>query len=360
MGITEEKEEPNFDLVEIPDDQLNQEQLREKRKQRLLKASADAREKSRIEKEEQTRMEAEKEKKDIEWRDADFRYWKTHYYEERSQLLSKIKSRQKQREALADRRSQASSVRLRNVMSLVDDDESDKEQHGQSKKKKAKRSSDKKTKDQGDLGGELDEDDGFGAKDSDWQIYREIRRTELSDEEEDERDQERLTKIEGKLEEHDSEFYDIVAEEMSQKATIIDLLRNGGKVKIEEEESDAVPYQIHVNVERYRIPEVYFQPHIAGIDQAGIVEMICDILKGLDDKLTQSLLGNIFLCGGMSQIPGLEARLLTELTKCFPVGTHINMTLQSSPLDCWKGLASNYDSLQWISKSDFGKKYKNK
>lgn len=93
------------------------------------------------------------------------------------------------------------------------------------KKKKAKRSSDKKSKEQGL--GDLNEDDGFGAMDSDWQIYREIRRTEQSDEEEDERDQERLTRIEGKLEEHDSGFYEVVAEEMSQKATVFDLLRNG-------------------------------------------------------------------------------------------------------------------------------------
>jgi hypothetical protein len=86
------------------------------------------------------------------------------------------------------------------------------------KKKKAKRSSDKKSKEQGL--GDLNEDDGFGAMDSDWQIYREIRRTEQSDEEEDERDQERLTRIEGKLEEHDSGFYEVVAEEIDRKSVV--------------------------------------------------------------------------------------------------------------------------------------------
>lgn len=352
MGIVEEKEEPKYDLIDVPDNQLNEEQVKEKRKQKLLKASQDAREKIKIEKEKQAKVEEERAKQDDEWRSSDFTSWKSHYYSERTKLMSIIKSRQKQREALADRRSQASNARLKNVMSLVDADESDHEQQSsQSKRKKPKK------KQSQDHQNELDvhqheniDDDGFGANDSDWQIYRQIRRDELSDEEEDERDQERLAAIEKKLEEYDAEFYSVLAEEMSQKATIIDLLRNGGKVKVLEEESDAMAYQLHVNVERYRIPEVLFQPHIAGIEQAGVIEIVQDLLKKLDDHTVSSLLENIFLCGGWSQLPGLQDRVVFDLTKLFPVGTKIVTSKQSSTIDCWKGMSQNYDCLDWITK----------
>lgn len=37
--------------------------------------------------------------------------------------------------------------------------------------------------------------------------------------------------------------------------------------------------QLHLNVERIRVPEVTFQPSLAGIDSAGLLEVIEHILK---------------------------------------------------------------------------------
>lgn len=55
LGIvtTETKERPVFDLIDIPDSQLDEAQIKEKRKQRLLKAGMDARDRARLAKEEQ-------------------------------------------------------------------------------------------------------------------------------------------------------------------------------------------------------------------------------------------------------------------------------------------------------------------
>jgi actin-related protein 5 len=50
------KEPPSFPLLDIPDSQLDEEGRREKRKQRLLKAGHDAREKARVEREEAHKM----------------------------------------------------------------------------------------------------------------------------------------------------------------------------------------------------------------------------------------------------------------------------------------------------------------
>lgn len=49
----EEKQAPDFSLVDVPDSELDEEQLKEKRKQRMLKAGWDSRERLRLEKEQQ-------------------------------------------------------------------------------------------------------------------------------------------------------------------------------------------------------------------------------------------------------------------------------------------------------------------
>lgn len=49
--------------------------------------------------------------------------------------------------------------------------------------------------------------------------------------------------------------------------------------------------QLHLNVERIRVPEVICQPSLGGVDSAGIIEVIEHILKSFNaserDRLTQ-------------------------------------------------------------------------
>lgn len=49
--------------------------------------------------------------------------------------------------------------------------------------------------------------------------------------------------------------------------------------------------QLHLNVERIRVPEVICQPSLGGVDSAGIIEVIEHILKSFDiserERLTQ-------------------------------------------------------------------------
>ena len=41
--------------------------------------------------------------------------------------------------------------------------------------------------------------------------------------------------------------------------------------------------QLHLNVERIRVPEVIWQPHMAGLDQAGLGEVVEHVLKQFTD-----------------------------------------------------------------------------
>lgn len=59
---------PTFPLVEIPDHELDEESIKEKRRQRLLKAGYDARQRAKAEKMEEKRQEEERRRKDEEER----------------------------------------------------------------------------------------------------------------------------------------------------------------------------------------------------------------------------------------------------------------------------------------------------
>lgn len=52
----------------------------------------------------------------------------------------------------------------------------------------------------------------------------------------------------------------------------------------------AQSYQLHVNVERVRVPEVLFQPNIIGLDQAGLIETVNDIVKTFDVNQRQKIM----------------------------------------------------------------------
>lgn len=60
----------------------------------------------------------------------------------------------------------------------------------------------------------------------------------------------------------------------------------GPNVYQQQEEALAQAYRLHLNVEKIRIPEVWFQPSIAGVDCAGIAELAGYLLDsfGEEDK----------------------------------------------------------------------------
>lgn len=71
----EEEEEPSFPLLDIPDDQLDEAGLRQKRHQRLLKSGAEARARAKVEKEQEKARIADEERRDEDWRLNDLDGW---------------------------------------------------------------------------------------------------------------------------------------------------------------------------------------------------------------------------------------------------------------------------------------------
>jgi actin-related protein 5 len=60
----------------------------------------------------------------------------------------------------------------------------------------------------------------------------------------------------------------------------------GPDVYQQQEEDLARAYRLHLNVEKIRIPEVWFEPSIAGVDCAGVAELAGYLLNsfGEEDK----------------------------------------------------------------------------
>jgi len=161
--IEEEVEEPDFSMLEIPDDQLDEAGLKQKRHQRLMKSNHEARARAKTEKEREKNRLAEEAKLDEDRRTNDLDGWLTDRRLARQSLIQKIKDRDRLKADLGNRKSQASQMRMKSIANLASDNPTKKRRRG------------------GD-------DDNFGANDDDWGVYRQIAANEGGSDDEEEED----------------------------------------------------------------------------------------------------------------------------------------------------------------------------
>ena len=102
--------------------QLDEEGLKEKKKQKLLKAGFEARERVKREKEREREERAAEEKREEEERDRDLTGWAAKLRREQESLMTRIKERNRRRAALTDRKSAASQARMKSIANLAADD----------------------------------------------------------------------------------------------------------------------------------------------------------------------------------------------------------------------------------------------
>lgn len=328
--IEEEVEAPDYSLLEIPDEELDEEMLKQKRHQRLMKSNNDARARAKAEKEAEKARLAEIARLDDEKRTNDLEGWLAERRAQRAEAVQKIKERERLTADLGNRKSLASQIRMKSIANLASDAPTKKRRRG------------------GD-------DDNFGANDDDWGVYRSIAIGEDAGSDDEEEDLgATVKKLEAELLEYDPDFTEantLDAQKDWTKSLIHAFLRGPRPF---DPASQAEAHQLHLNVERIRVPEVLFQPSIAGLDSAGIVEIAADILShrvssignGADDFLK-----DIFLTGGNTLFQGFDDRLRSELRSVMPAGAEIVVRgAQDRILDAWKGAAS------WVREAEEWKK----
>ncbi|KAF2860260.1 actin-related protein, ARP5 class [Piedraia hortae CBS 480.64] len=318
-----EDEVPTYPLLDIPDDQLDEEELKQKRQQRLLKSNHEARARAKAEKAAEKERQAEIQRKDDERREADLDGWLDERRAAYQTTLQRIKERDRLKADLGNRKSQASQMRMKQIATLASDNPLG---------RKRRRGQDKN-------------DDGFGADDADWMVYRDIQAGRNDDDEEDEEEDldGQIQTLEAQLLQYDPHFTEQSTQRAQKdwtKSLVHSFLRGPWPF---DANSAREANQMHINVERIRVPEVIFQPNMAGVDQAGIVEIADDLLRTrLDGHAAQAaVVQDVFLTGGYALFAGLSQRLAQELRAICPAEQPIHVRSARDPLlDAWRGAAA--------------------
>ncbi|POS84094.1 actin-like protein [Erysiphe pulchra] len=72
---------------------------------------------------------------------------------------------------------------------------------------------------------------------------------------------------------------------------------------------------IKIGAERFRAPEILFDPEIIGLEYSGVHQIVVDAINRTDLDLRKSLFANIVLSGGSTLTKGFGDRLLQELQR---------------------------------------------
>jgi len=73
--------------------------------------------------------------------------------------------------------------------------------------------------------------------------------------------------------------------------------------------------RLKIGPERFRAPEILFDPEIIGLEYPGIHQIVVDAIARTDMDLRKSLFGNIVLSGGSTLTKGFGDRLLHEVQR---------------------------------------------
>jgi actin-related protein len=115
---------------------------------------------------------------------------------------------------------------------------------------------------------------------------------------------------------------------------------------------------ITVGNERFRCPEVLFQPSLIGLEQEGIHQLTYQSIMKCDVDIRKDLYGNIVLSGGTTMFDGIADRVTKEVTALAPASIRIKVVAPPErKYSVWIGgsILSSLSTFQqmWISKDEY-------
>jgi len=115
---------------------------------------------------------------------------------------------------------------------------------------------------------------------------------------------------------------------------------------------------IVIGNERFRCPEVLFQPSLIGKEAAGIHDCTFQTIMKCDVDIRRDLYANIVLSGGTTMFPGIAERMTKELTSLAPSTMKIKVVAPPErKYSVWIGgsILASLSTFQqmWISKSEY-------
>jgi len=115
---------------------------------------------------------------------------------------------------------------------------------------------------------------------------------------------------------------------------------------------------IVIGNERFRCPEVLFQPSFIGKEASGIHDCTFQTIMKCDVDIRKDLYGNIVLSGGTTMFPGIGERMTKEITALAPSTMKIKVVAPPErKYSVWIGgsILSSLSTFQqmWISKAEY-------
>jgi len=115
---------------------------------------------------------------------------------------------------------------------------------------------------------------------------------------------------------------------------------------------------ITVGSERFRCPEVLFQPSMIGMEPGGIHETTYNSIMKCDMDIRKELYGNIVLSGGSTMFPQISDRMVKEITALAPSSMKIKVVAPPErKYSVWIGgsILASLSTFQamWIAKSEY-------
>jgi actin len=115
---------------------------------------------------------------------------------------------------------------------------------------------------------------------------------------------------------------------------------------------------ITVGNERFRTPEVLFQPSLIGLEQDGVHQLTYQSIMKCDVDIRKDLYSNIVLSGGTTMFDGIADRLTKEITALAPSSIKVKVIAPPErKYSVWIGgsILSSLSTFQqmWISKDEY-------
>jgi len=115
---------------------------------------------------------------------------------------------------------------------------------------------------------------------------------------------------------------------------------------------------VTIGSERFRCPEVLFDPSMIGKEASGIHDTTFQTIMKCDVDIRRDLYNNIVLSGGTTMFPGIGERLTKEITALAPPTMKIKVVAPPErKYSVWIGgsILSSLSTFQsmWISKDEY-------
>jgi len=115
---------------------------------------------------------------------------------------------------------------------------------------------------------------------------------------------------------------------------------------------------ITIGAERFRCPEVLFQPNLIGVESEGVHKLIYDSVMKCDIDIRRDLYMNTVLSGGSTMFPDINLRLEHEMKQLAPANIKVKIVAPAErKYSVWIGgsILSSLSTFQemWITRDEY-------